>query len=104
MGKFYFEKDADFGLILDRVISVVGYGNQGRSQALNLRDSGFKVIIGNIKDAYSDQAKKDGFKVYSIAEATQRGNILLILLLGPDSIRGDGRRRISLCKKRHFLL
>ena len=84
MGKFYFEKDADFGLILDRVISVVGYGNQGRSQALNLRDSGFKVIIGNIKDAYSDQAKKDGFKVYSIAEATQRGNILLILL--PDEI------------------
>jgi len=84
MGKFYFEKDADFGLILDRVISVVGYGNQGRSQALNLRDSGFKVIIGNIKDAYSDQAKKDGFKVYSIAEATKKGNILLMLL--PDEI------------------
>jgi|WetSurMetagenome_2_1015567.scaffolds.fasta_scaffold57273_2 ketol-acid reductoisomerase len=84
MAKFYFEKDADFELIRDKAIAVVGYGNQGRSQALNLRDNGFKVIIGNIDDVYSDQAKKDGFKVYSIAKATQKGDILLMLL--PDEI------------------
>jgi ketol-acid reductoisomerase len=36
MAKFYFEKDADFELIRDKAIAVVGYGNQGRSQALNL--------------------------------------------------------------------
>jgi ketol-acid reductoisomerase len=84
MAKFYFEKDADFELIRGKTIAVLGYGNQGRSQALNLRDNGFKVIIGNMSDVYSAQAKKDGFRVYPIAEATKISDILLILL--PDEI------------------
>jgi ketol-acid reductoisomerase len=47
MAKFYFDDDADLAPIRDKTIAVIGYGNQGRSQALNLRDSGLTVIVGN---------------------------------------------------------
>ena len=42
-------------------IAVLGYGSRGRAQALNLRDSGHKVVIGNLDDEYAQLAKKDGF-------------------------------------------
>ena len=46
----YFESDADPDVIRDKKIAIIGYGNQGRDQALNLRDSGLNVIVGNRKD------------------------------------------------------
>lgn len=66
----------------DKTIAIIGYGNQGQAQANNLRDSGCKVIIGSIKDPSYDQAVKDGFEVYDIAEAAKRGDIIQILI--PD--------------------
>jgi len=68
-----------------KVVSILGYGNQGKSQALNLRDSGIKIIIGNNNDSYADQAKKDGFDVYSIPEAVKKSDIIFILI--PDEIQ-----------------
>lgn len=68
-------------------MAVVGYGNQGRSQALNLRDSGAKVLIGNIDDEYKDRALEDGFEVLSIAEAATRADVVMLLL--PDEICAD---------------
>ena len=51
---------------------MLGYGNQGRSQALNMRDQGCKnVIVGNREDESYEQAKKDGFPVYSMEEAAR---------------------------------
>ncbi|MFX1332394.1 MAG: ketol-acid reductoisomerase, partial [Promethearchaeota archaeon] len=47
----FFDEDADISL-LDGVIAVIGYGNQGRAQAQNLRDSGLNVLVGNIRDEY----------------------------------------------------
>jgi ketol-acid reductoisomerase len=44
--KAYFDADADLALIRGRKVAIVGYGNQGRAQALNLRDSGVSVILG----------------------------------------------------------
>jgi ketol-acid reductoisomerase len=58
---------------------VLGYGNQGRSQALNLRDSGVDVIVGNREDAYLERARADGFEALPIAAAARRGDVLLIL-------------------------
>lgn len=63
-------------------MAIIGYGNQGQAQANNLRDSGCKVIIGSIKDPSYDQAVKDGFEVYDIAEAAKRSDIIQILI--PD--------------------
>lgn len=65
-----------------KTVAIIGYGNQGQAQANNLRDSGCKVIIGSIKDPSYDQAVKDGFEVYDIAEAAKRGDIIHTLV--PD--------------------
>lgn len=65
-----------------KTVAIIGYGNQGQAQANNLRDSGCKVIIGSIKDPSYDQAVKDGFEVYDIAEAAKRSDIIQILI--PD--------------------
>jgi len=85
--KVYYDEDADLSYMEGEVVAILGYGNQGRAQALNLRDSGVKIIIGNIKDSYYDQAVKDGFEVYSIGEASKRGTLLCMMI--PDEIQKD---------------
>lgn len=82
--KFYYDKDADLSAIDGKTIAVVGYGNQGRSQALNIRDSilGATVVIGNIEDEYWNRAQKDGFDLHKISEACKRADIILLLI--PD--------------------
>jgi ketol-acid reductoisomerase len=65
-------------------LAVVGYGNQGRSQALNLRDSGLDVRVGSIPDASFAQAVADGFEALPIAEACARADAILLLV--PDEV------------------
>jgi ketol-acid reductoisomerase len=79
MSKFYFDADADLGLLKGKTIAILGYGNQGRSQALNLKDNGLKVIIGNIEDDYAKTARADGWGLLSIAEAAAAADIKLLL-------------------------
>ncbi|MCK4238090.1 MAG: NAD(P)-binding domain-containing protein, partial [Candidatus Lokiarchaeota archaeon] len=55
----YFENNANLDKIKGKKIAIIGYGNQGRAQALNLRDSGLDVIIGNKEDSYKEKAMKD---------------------------------------------
>lgn len=69
-------------LLTERRIAVIGYGNQGRSQALNLRDSGAEVVVGNIDDDYAARAWKDGFSVLPVAEATAAADVIMMLI--PD--------------------
>jgi ketol-acid reductoisomerase len=87
MAKIYYDRDADLSVIKEKTIAIIGYGNQGRAQANNLRDSGCKVIIGSIKDASYEQAKKDGFEVHDISEATRKGDIVHILV--PDEYQAQ---------------
>ncbi len=76
--------DADLGALAGARLAVVGYGNQGRSQALNLRDSGVSVLVGNIADASLAQARADGFEALPIAEACARADGVLLLV--PDEV------------------
>ena len=46
MVRVYLDKDIDLNDLKDQTISVIGYGAQGRAQALNMRDSGLRVIVG----------------------------------------------------------
>ncbi len=81
----YTDKHANLKYLKDRIIAVIGYGKQGRAQALNLRDSGLDVIIGLPEKSKSiRQAHKDGFEVYSTEEATRSGD--LISILAPDHL------------------
>jgi len=67
-------------------VAVLGYGNLGRSAALNLRDSRVKIRIGNQEDAYADQARADGFEVVPVATAAA-ADIVFVLL--PDEVIPD---------------
>ncbi len=80
----YFDEDADLQ-VLAGPIAVIGYGNQGKAQALNLKDSGLEVVVGNIHDEYCDLAKRDGFEVLDIREAAVKANIILFLI--PDELQ-----------------
>lgn len=69
----------------NETIAVLGYGVQGPGQALNLRDNGFKVIVGQRKNSKTwDKAVKDGWvegeTLFSIEEACERGTVLQFLL------------------------
>lgn len=80
MGKVYYDQDGHIEAIQDKVIAIIGYGNQGRSQALNMRDSGAKhIIVGSIHDESWNTANADGFPTYSIAEASKKADIVFLL-------------------------
>jgi len=86
--KIYHDGDADLAVLQGKTIAIIGYGHQGRSQALNMRDSGLKeVIVGNVEDESWEQAKEDGFAVYPIKDASQKADILFVLL--PDEVAPD---------------
>jgi ketol-acid reductoisomerase len=82
MIKKYYESDANLNVLEKKTIAVIGYGSQGRGQALNLRDSGLNVIIGLRPGRSWKNASEDGFDVYTVPEATKLGDIVMILL--PD--------------------
>ncbi|MGH7893087.1 MAG: ketol-acid reductoisomerase [Candidatus Binatia bacterium] len=80
----YHDEDADLGALATETVAVVGYGNQGRSQALNLRDSGLRVIVGNIGDEARTRASDDGFEAYDVADAVRRADVVVLLV--PDEV------------------
>lgn len=80
----YHDEDADLEVLRGKVVAVIGYGNQGRAQGLNLRDSGLNVIVGALQDSSWDQAQADGMAVYPIEEAVRQAEVLMMLI--PDEV------------------
>jgi ketol-acid reductoisomerase len=86
--RVYFDADADPALIRGRNVAVVGYGNQGRAQALNLRDSGVAVTVGLPKSSASrDRAAADGLAVMTAAEACGEADVAVMLAADEDQAR-----------------
>jgi ketol-acid reductoisomerase len=81
---FYREAHADPDGLSGQSVAVVGYGNLGRSMALNLRDSGLPVTVGNADDPYRASAKADGFQVSGIADAVATADLVYVLI--PDEV------------------
>lgn len=77
--KLFKEQDASLEPLDGKTVAVLGYGNQGRAQALNLRDSGVHVVVGNRRDEYREMAVSEGFDPVEIPEAAAAGDILLVL-------------------------
>ena len=81
MVKMYYEKDCNLDALNGKTIAIIGYGSQGHTHALNLRDSGCNVIVGLRKGGKSwPVAEKDGFEVYTVAEASKKADIIMILI------------------------
>ena len=84
MIKIYYDSDAKLKLLKNKTVAIIGYGIQGRGQALNLRDSGIKVVIAELKGTKNYvQAVKDKFKPVSAAEAAEAAQIIQILTQDP---------------------
>src|SRR5436305_14831199 len=82
--KVYTDKDADLGFLRNKTLAVLGFGSQGHAHALNLKESGLKVIIGLYEGSKSiPVAKEKGFKVVSTAEAVRQADVIFVAL--PDT-------------------
>ncbi len=82
MAKVLYEKDIQKEVLSGKKIAVIGYGSQGHAHALNLRDSGFDVVIGIRQGKSQQKAEDDGFTVKPVAEAVKEANLTMVLL--PD--------------------
>lgn len=86
--KTYYNNDADLSFLNDKTVAVIGYGSQGHAHALNLNDSGINVIVGLREGSSSrPEAEKDGLEVLSIADAAERGDIVMVLI--PDQYQAE---------------
>ncbi len=84
MAKIYYDKDADLSLIQKKTVGVIGYGIHGRGQALNLRDSGVKVIVSQRPGGPNYEIpKKDGFEPVSAQDAAKNSDVIIILAQDP---------------------
>jgi ketol-acid reductoisomerase len=84
MAKVYYDADADLSIIQKRTVAVIGYGIQGRGQALNLRDSGVRVIVSQRPGGPNYAiAVKDGFTPVDAAAASKEADVIIILAQDP---------------------
>jgi len=81
MAKVYYDKDADLSVLKGKTVAVLGYGIQGRGQALNARDSGLRVIVAQRPGGpHHAQAIQDGFAPVSVDEAAAKADLIQVLL------------------------
>ncbi|MEQ1822975.1 MAG: NAD(P)-binding domain-containing protein, partial [Fimbriimonadaceae bacterium] len=86
MGKRIDVSEINPQAILSRSVAIIGYGNQGRAQALNLRDSGVNVTIGQRAGKSWDRAVEDGFQPVNVRLAAECEVLMFTL---PDEYMGD---------------
>ncbi len=83
MATIYYDSDANFDLLKQRTVAVIGYGAQGRAQSLNLRDSGANVVVGLYEGSRSKaRAEAEGLTVKNVEEAAAMADIVQVLI--PD--------------------
>ena len=81
--KVFYDKDCDLSLVKGKTVAIIGYGSQGHAHALNLHDSGVKVVVGLRKGGASwNKAANAGLEVKEVAEAVKVADVVMMLL--PD--------------------
>jgi len=86
MARIIRDEEVSLAPLEGKRIAVLGYGSQGRAQALNLRDSGLDVVVGVRRGGPSwERAREDGMEVYEIPEAVRQADVVMMLL--PDMVQ-----------------
>jgi ketol-acid reductoisomerase len=93
-GRVLFERDLDVSPLRGKRIGIVGYGSQGRAQALNLRDGGFNPLVGVRPGSSFERARTDGFEPGCVDGVARESD--LVVLVVPDEVQPD------LCKQEIF--
>jgi ketol-acid reductoisomerase len=84
----YYDKDADLSKLEGKTVAILGYGSQGHAHALNLKESGVKVVVGLRPDSSSRaDAEAAGLEVMDVADAASAGDVVMILL--PDEKQAE---------------
>jgi len=110
MAKIYYDNDADLNLLKGKKIAIIGYGIQGRGQALCLRDSGCEVVVSEMEGTPNfETAKKDGFVPVDAATAAKAADIIQILTqdhvqakVYKDAIKPNLKKGKALCFSHGF--
>jgi ketol-acid reductoisomerase len=88
MAKIYTDNDADLSVLNGKTCAVLGFGSQGHAHALNLKESGVKVIVGLYEGSKSiPVAKEKGFEVFPTGEAVKKADVIFVAL--PDTKQPD---------------
>ncbi|MEG0924156.1 MAG: ketol-acid reductoisomerase [Anaerovoracaceae bacterium] len=85
MIKKYYDQDCNLGLLDGKTVAIIGFGSQGHAHAMNLNESGVKVVVGLREDSqHVAKAKAAGLTVMGIEEAAEAGD--LVMMLVPDEL------------------
>ncbi|MDD2190237.1 MAG: ketol-acid reductoisomerase [Eubacteriales bacterium] len=88
MAKIYYQSDCNLSFLDGKTVAIIGYGSQGHAHALNLQESGIKVIVGLYEGSKSwAKAEADGLKVANAADAAKAADVIMILV--PDEKQAD---------------
>jgi len=84
----FYDDDANPDALRGKTIAILGYGSQGHAHALNLKESGYDVVVGLRPDSSSRAAAEEaGLEVVDTADAASRGDVVMVLL--PDEKQGE---------------
>src|SRR5258708_7601613 len=88
MATLYYDRDADLSLLNGKTVAIIGYGSQGHAHALNLKDSGVKVIVGLPEDSKSRaKAEAAGLPVMNVPDAAKAADVIMMLI--PDTRQAE---------------
>jgi len=81
MAKMYHSEDCNLSALDGKTVAIIGYGSQGHAHALNLKESGVKVVVGLYEGSKSwKKAEEAGLEVTIAAEAAKKADIIMILI------------------------
>lgn len=84
----YYDKDCDLKFLEGKTVAIMGFGSQGHAHALNLKESGVKVVVGLRKNSKSWKVAEDfGFDVYEVKDAAKLADVVMMLV--PDEVSAD---------------
>ena len=88
MAKIYYQSDTDLSYLDGKTVAIVGYGSQGHAHALNLKESGVNVVVGELEDSKPWKAAQEaGLNVMSAFEAAKAADVIMVLV--PDELQAQ---------------